>query len=69
MFLVNTATDFVQGGGGYTPRNVARCWTYETAIALGEQNELDESIPYNTYHNYFGPHYKLHLAPDSHLRY
>ena len=23
------------GGGGYTIRNVARCWTYETATALG----------------------------------
>lgn len=27
------------GGGGYTIRNVARCWTYETAVAL------DCSIP------------------------
>ncbi len=23
------------GGGGYTIRNVARCWTYETSVALG----------------------------------
>jgi histone deacetylase 1/2 len=23
------------GGGGYTPQNVARCWTYETALAVG----------------------------------
>lgn len=23
------------GGGGYTIRNVARAWTYETSIALG----------------------------------
>ena len=23
------------GGGGYTIRNVARCWTFETATALG----------------------------------
>ena len=22
------------GGGGYTIRNVARCWTHETSIAL-----------------------------------
>ena len=22
------------GGGGYTIRNVARCWTYETSTAL-----------------------------------
>lgn len=27
------------GGGGYTIRNVARCWTYETAVAL------DSTIP------------------------
>lgn len=27
------------GGGGYTIRNVARCWTYETAVAL------DSDIP------------------------
>jgi histone deacetylase 1/2 len=24
------------GGGGYTIRNVARAWTYETAVAVGE---------------------------------
>ena len=29
------------GGGGYTIRNVARCWTYETAIACN--TELDNS--------------------------
>ena len=25
------------GGGGYTIRNVARCWAFETAICLDEQ--------------------------------
>ncbi|KHN19265.1 Histone deacetylase 6 [Glycine soja] len=25
----------VLGGGGYTVQNVARCWTYETAVAVG----------------------------------
>ena len=25
------------GGGGYTLRNVPRCWTYETSVALGVQ--------------------------------
>jgi histone deacetylase 1/2 len=24
------------GGGGYTIRNVARAWTFETAMAVGE---------------------------------
>lgn len=31
------------GGGGYTIENVSRCWTYETAVALGMQ--LDNNIP------------------------
>jgi len=26
----------VVGGGGYTIRNVARAWTYETGLLLGE---------------------------------
>ncbi len=26
----------VLGGGGYTVRNVARCWTYETSICTGQ---------------------------------
>lgn len=25
------------GGGGYTISNVARCWTYETAIAVDKE--------------------------------
>jgi histone deacetylase 1/2 len=25
------------GGGGYTVHNVARCWAYETGVALGEK--------------------------------
>lgn len=24
------------GGGGYTIENVARCWAYETGIAIGK---------------------------------
>ena len=26
----------VLGGGGYTVRNVARCWTYETSICVDQ---------------------------------
>ncbi|KAK0731704.1 histone deacetylase-like protein [Lasiosphaeris hirsuta] len=33
------------GGGGYTPRNVARAWAYETAIAIGCQSKIPEVIP------------------------
>ena len=35
----------VLGGGGYTKRNVARCWTSETAVILDE--EISNEIPYN----------------------
>ncbi|GFZ44841.1 histone deacetylase [Saitozyma sp. JCM 24511] len=33
------------GGGGYTTKNVARAWTYETAVMCGR--ELSEDLPYN----------------------
>uniref|UniRef100_A0A7N0TK56 Histone deacetylase n=1 Tax=Kalanchoe fedtschenkoi TaxID=63787 RepID=A0A7N0TK56_KALFE len=53
----------VLGGGGYTIRNVARCWTYETAVALGV--EPDNKLPYNEYYEYFGPDYTLHVDPSN----
>jgi acetoin utilization deacetylase AcuC-like enzyme len=34
----------VLGGGGYTIRNVARCWTYETALLL-KKDINDGTIP------------------------
>lgn len=37
----------VLGGGGYTVRNVARCWTYETSIIVDEQ--LNSELPDNGY--------------------
>ena len=45
------------GGGGYTVRNVARTWAYETGLLLGEQ--LDKNLPFNEYIQYYGPEYKL----------
>ena len=51
------------GGGGYTIRNVARCWTYETAVALGV--EVPNELPYNDYFEYFGPDFKLHISPSN----
>ncbi|KAK5987692.1 Histone deacetylase phd1 [Cladobotryum mycophilum] len=33
------------GGGGYTPRNVARAWTYETSIAIGCQDKINPILP------------------------
>lgn len=52
----------VLGGGGYTIRNVARCWCYETAVAVGV--EPDNNLPYNEYYEYFGPDYTLHVEPS-----
>lgn len=33
----------ISGGGGYTPRNVARCWTHETSICV--EAELKDVLP------------------------
>ncbi|CAM9107494.1 unnamed protein product, partial [Scytosiphon promiscuus] len=52
----------VLGGGGYTIRNVARCWAYETGVLLGK--EIDDSVPYNDYFEYYAPDFKLHLTPS-----
>ncbi|KAI9830556.1 MAG: hypothetical protein M1819_005514 [Sarea resinae] len=46
------------GGGGYTPRNVARLWAYETSIALNAS--LTEKLPAHT------PALS-HFAPDKTL--
>eukprot|EP01126_Amoeba_proteus_P012749 TRINITY_DN1526_c0_g1_i22.p1 TRINITY_DN1526_c0_g1~~TRINITY_DN1526_c0_g1_i22.p1 ORF type:complete len:409 (+),score=74.80 TRINITY_DN1526_c0_g1_i22:83-1309(+) len=53
----------VLGGGGYTIRNVARCWCYETSLLLGEQ--IDNKLPYNEYLEYYGPDFKLHIEPTN----
>lgn len=46
------------GGGGYTLRNIPRCWTYETSVALGY--DLPNEIPFNEYSDYFYPENKIH---------
>ena len=55
----------VVGGGGYTLRNVPRCWTYETSLMTGVEieNEIPES---NEYRDYFCPEYKIH-SPVSNM--
>ncbi|XP_048371709.1 histone deacetylase 3 isoform X2 [Sphaerodactylus townsendi] len=50
----------VLGGGGYTVRNVARCWTYETSLLVDEA--ISEELPYSEYFEYFAPDFTLH--PD-----
>ncbi|XP_065197418.1 histone deacetylase 3-like [Sycon ciliatum] len=48
----------VLGGGGYTVRNVARCWTHETALLLDQP--IANDLPYNEYCEYFAPDLMLH---------
>ena len=52
------------GGGGYTIKNVARCWTYETAVCL--DTEIENQLPPNDYFEYFAPDHNLHFdaRPD-----
>lgn len=50
----------VLGGGGYTVKNVARCWTYETAVLLDKQHTLSQFLPSTAYDSFFAPDYKLH---------
>ncbi|SGZ01410.1 BQ5605_C033g11144 [Microbotryum silenes-dioicae] len=52
----------VLGGGGYTIKNVSRCWTYETAVLLDLQTDLPNSLPHTAYDDFFNPDWKLH--PD-----
>ena len=53
----------VLGGGGYTIRNVARCWAYETSVLL--EKEIPNEIPYNDYYEYYSPDFDLHLIPEN----
>ncbi|KAK4052999.1 histone deacetylase [Microbotryomycetes sp. JL221] len=52
----------VVGGGGYTIKNVSRCWTYETAVLLDLHQQLPMTLPHTSYDAFFAPDYKLH--PD-----
>lgn len=51
------------GGGGYTMRNVARTWAYETSVAVGKR--LESELPYNDYYEYYGPDYRLEVRPSN----
>lgn len=53
----------VLGGGGYTLRNVPRCWVYETGLLLNQ--EIENDIPYNPYSCYFSPLEQIHLPTSN----
>jgi histone deacetylase 1/2 len=61
--LAQKLPTLILGGGGYTIRNVSRCWTYETAVILGD--DIDDELPYNDYYEYYGPDYRLHFEPST----
>ncbi|KAJ8699243.1 histone deacetylase [Pleurotus ostreatus] len=49
----------VVGGGGYTIKNVSRCWTYETANLVGVA--VPNELPATVYDSFFeDSHWKLH---------
>lgn len=53
----------VVGGGGYTPRNVSRLWTYETGILNNVllPKDIPDEIPFR---NWFGPDFSLYPVLD-----
>ncbi|KAJ3424916.1 histone deacetylase [Anaeramoeba flamelloides] len=50
----------VLGGGGYTPKNVAKCWTYETSLLLNEI-DLPNELPQTNYSFDFPQEKYLHI--------
>ncbi|KAI0345000.1 hypothetical protein BDW22DRAFT_1353821 [Trametopsis cervina] len=49
----------VVGGGGYTIKNVSRCWTYETAVLVGAT--IEDNLPVTMYDSFFREsQWKLH---------
>ncbi|KAJ2449271.1 histone deacetylase (class I) Clr6 [Coemansia sp. RSA 2336] len=54
---------FCLGGGGYTIRNVARTWAYETAVLLGR--ELDPVLPFNDYYDFYAPEFRLDVPASN----
>lgn len=49
----------VVGGGGYTIKNVSRCWTYETAVLVGAT--ISDDLPATVYDSFFADsRWKLH---------
>ncbi|CAN6896759.1 unnamed protein product [Brassica oleracea] len=50
------------GGQGHTLGNVARCWCYETGVAVGK--DLNDDCPMIADDDCFAPAYKLHIEPN-----
>ena len=58
----------VLGGGGYTPRNVAKAWAYETSLCIGA--DLNPNLPpHMPYLEHFGTETTIFPSLDSTNRY
>ncbi|KAI1497627.1 histone deacetylase RpdA/Rpd3 [Biscogniauxia marginata] len=53
----------VLGGGGYTMRNVARTWAFETGLLVDAK--MDRTLPFNEYYEYYGPDYELNVRSSN----
>ncbi|GIZ41927.1 hypothetical protein CKM354_000521200 [Cercospora kikuchii] len=53
----------VLGGGGYTMRNVARTWAYETGQLVGV--EMGPDLPFTDYYEYYSPDFELDVKPSN----
>ncbi|KAK1083442.1 histone deacetylase [Friedmanniomyces endolithicus] len=53
----------ILGGGGYTMRNVARTWAYETGRLVGM--ELSSELPFTDYYEYYSPDWELDVRPSN----
>ncbi|KAL1616386.1 histone deacetylase [Diplodia seriata] len=51
------------GGGGYSIRNVARTWAYETGQAVGSPTA--KVLPFSDYYEYYCPEYLLDVPPSN----
>lgn len=53
----------VLGGGGYTMRNVARTWAYETGQLVGM--DMGTDLPFTDYYEYYAPDFELDVRPSN----
>jgi histone deacetylase 1/2 len=53
----------VLGGGGYTMRNVARTWAFETGQLVG--TDMRSDLPFTDYYEYYAPDFELDVKPSN----
>lgn len=55
----------ILGGGGYTMRNVARTWAYETGLLLDQEQNMSPDLPFTDYYEYYAPDFELDVKPSN----